>query len=412
MTTFIFCTMYVLNGEDYMKNVLFISYFYPPSGGAGSLRALHFTRYLPIYAWNPYVISAKSPHHLRKGYIQPPGDVSVHYAKNIFSFIKAKNLPSLGWVVPAFLHGLKIITSKRIDLISVSSPPWPSVIVGVLLKILTGYPLVVEFRDPWSFNPSTPPGRIRKIFSQKIEKICLEYCDYFITVTKTLLESYQKKYPFLKSKSALIYNGVDQKELPAHVEDASSFTITFVGNVYKSYVLGFKAFLQGISNLDQEIRNNINVVVISYRKNLLEPLVEEYGLENHVEWHTYLSYKKTLAHICASHMLLLIIYFETDVKVYKHVLTTRIFDYLASGNPILALIPDGEAAQMIRKYSDSSYIVPDYDPEKVTKALLEIYTTWEKKNIKISGKTIEFREKFNREEETRQLTAIFDALVK
>ena len=42
-----------------MKNVLIISYYWPPSGGGGVQRVLKFCKYLPDYGWNPIVLTVK-----------------------------------------------------------------------------------------------------------------------------------------------------------------------------------------------------------------------------------------------------------------------------------------------------------------------------------------------------------------
>lgn len=44
-----------------LKKVLFISYIYPPLGGSGVQRSLKFSKYLPEFGWQPYVVCGDDP---------------------------------------------------------------------------------------------------------------------------------------------------------------------------------------------------------------------------------------------------------------------------------------------------------------------------------------------------------------
>ena len=43
-----------------MKNVLIITYYWPPSGGSGVQRWLKFSKYLPKYGWNPIIYTPQN----------------------------------------------------------------------------------------------------------------------------------------------------------------------------------------------------------------------------------------------------------------------------------------------------------------------------------------------------------------
>jgi len=416
-----------------MKKVLIISYFYPPLGGPGALRILSFTKYLQEYGWKPYVITIKNPDRYFNiiGKEKVPEDIKVVHTKNILplgwaqlgmeKYFGIKNFYSfpdiyIGWLIPTVLKAKKIIEKENIDLIFVSSSPWTSSLIGVLLKKLTKKPLVIEFRDPWNFNPSIEyPTRIHNILNTKMEKNSLTKCDFFITVTEGLLNAYNKKYSFLKEKSGLVYNGVDIEKIPQETRKDERFTIIYPGTIYNFHVLD--KFLEAAKTCIENKaipKENIRILIIGYRKKRLDFFIKKYNAILNITLYNYSTYKKTMEHIFNSNLLLLIINFKSKIKEYKYFLTTKIFDYLASGSPILALILEGEAAQMIRKYSDNSYIISDYDNiDKIAEAIYDCYTKWKegKLNKKISKKTIEFRKKFNREEETKQLAEIFDRVL-
>ena len=43
-----------------MKNVLIITYYWPPAGGPGVQRVLKFCKYLREFNWNPYVLTVEN----------------------------------------------------------------------------------------------------------------------------------------------------------------------------------------------------------------------------------------------------------------------------------------------------------------------------------------------------------------
>jgi len=402
-----------------MKKVLIISYFYPPLGGPGALRTLSFTKYLPKYGWKPYVISVKNLDKYFNiiGKEKVPEDVKVFYTKNILplgwaeagmgKYFGIKNFYSIpdiyiGWMIPTILKAKKIIEKENIDLIFVSSLPWTSSLIGVLLKKLTKRPLVIEFRDAWSFNPYIQYiSPFHKKINLKLERYVLENCDYFVTVMKYILEVYKQKYNFLEKKSSVIYNGFEFGDFENN--KLEKFTIAHIGSFYGSG--SPEEFLEALESCATKTIpiNELQFLVIGNQKKRFLDILKKYKT---VRILNTISNKETIKIISRSHLLLLI--------EKTNSMTTKIFEYLASGKPILALIPEGEAAQMIRKYSDNSYIISDYDNiDKTAEAIYDCYIKWKERklNKEISKKTIEFRKKFNREEETKQLAEIFDEIV-
>ena len=415
-----------------MKKVLIISYFYPPLGGPGALRILGFTKYLPKNGWKPYVISVKNPDRYFdiKGKEKIPEDVKVYYTKNIFplgwaeagmrKYFKLKNFYSIpdiyiGWIIPTILKAKKIIEKEDIDLIFTSSPSWTSSLIGVLLKKLTKKPLVIEFRDAWSFNPHIVyTMKICKYINIYLESFVLKNLNRLIAVTSGMLNHYVEKYPDLKDKISLIYNGYDLDDFEfKETKSFRKFTIIYTGNFYgiQSPEQFFIA-LRKVINEEIILKNEMQVLLVGHKKRFVDKLIEKYDLKDIVNIIGFVPSKEANKYILKSQMLLFVIRDNKQAKTY--VLSSKVFPYLASGNPILALIPEGEAAQMIRKYSDNSYIITDYDnTQKIAEAIYDCYTKWKegKLNKEISKKTIEFRKKFNREVETKQLAEIFDKVM-
>lgn len=415
-----------------MKKVLILSYFYPPLGGPGTLRTLSFTKYLPKYDWKPYVVTVKNPdkYFNIKGKEKIPEGVKVFRAKNILplgwaqlgmeKYFGIKNFYSIpdiyvGWFIPTVLKAKKIIEKENIDLIFVSSSPWISSLIGMLLKKLTKKPLIIEFRDPWSFNPSLRYGmKIHQWVNINLESFVLKNLDHLILVTIGMLNGYVERYPNLKYKISLIYNGFDLTNFQfREIKSFDKFTIIYTGSFYG--VQSPELFFRGLRKvIDEKIipKNKMQVLLVGHKAKFVEKLIEKYSLREIVNYKDFVSVKEANRCILKSHMLLLVI--GCNKQDGSHVLTAKIFQYLATGKSILALVPEGDASEMIRTYSDNFYIISDHDNvDKIAEAIYDCYTKWKegKFNKELSKKTVEFRKRFNREEETRQLAEIFDKIV-
>ena len=272
-----------------MKRVLLISYYFPPILDVGGLRALGFVQNLSAFGWEPYVLSVKDPDTslCKVGPENPPGDIKTFYCRSWFNLnritwkangvlrlllkafgVKLEDnivqelfcLPDVyaGWVLPAYLTGLRLIKQHDIDVIYVSSKPFSSVLSGVMLKRATNKPLVLDFRDPVSFPDNlfadNRAGRLRQQMVRKIERFTLANADYLITTTRETLSRYKKLYPFLKNRSTTLYNGYflppDTRPVPRGFD---TFTIVYIGNFYYGLV-PCDTFFQALKQIaDQQL---------------------------------------------------------------------------------------------------------------------------------------------------------------
>ena len=57
MGTMINCALIKNIFVEKMKNVLIITYYWPPAGGPGVQRILKFVKYLPQFGWQPIILT-------------------------------------------------------------------------------------------------------------------------------------------------------------------------------------------------------------------------------------------------------------------------------------------------------------------------------------------------------------------
>ena len=406
-----------------MKKVLVIAYHYPPLGGGGVFRTLKFTKYLPQFGFQPYVLTVKNPMYVTKDPTllkEIPQEVKVFRA---FSFehraLRAPRLlnidlkwfympdVNIGWLPFAVHAGVKIIKKENIDIIYATSPIWTSLLIGFLLKKKTKKPLVIDFRDPWTDNPFTEyPTKLHKNIENKMEEKILTHADYVILVSDSMKNSLIKKYPFIKSKIEVITNGFDPddfKNLKIH-EQTNKFRITHTGSLYG--VRTARPLLLALKELTEEkadLRDKLEVMFVGNYGKETPLLVKNFRLENVVKLIRYISHKECLELMLNSHALLLLI--TAKGPRGKGILTGKLFEYLASQRPILAVAPENGAAANIIKSLKAGTVVSPNNMRLIKQKMFDFYEKWKQGRLATITSDIT---KYNRRFLTQRLAQILE----
>lgn len=428
-----------------MKNVLIISYYWPPSGGAGVQRWLKFTKYLPEFGWEPIIITVKPedatypsldpgleeevPESLRV--IRTSSRNIFRYYKRIFKsqqvphagfanvnvaslpqkiarFIRGNFFipdPRKGWNHYAYLAAKKVLTEeKNIDVIITTSPPHSTQLIGLNLSKEFKIPWMADLRDPWTdifyYHQLYPTFAAHRL-NLRYEKKVLKNADRIITVGPSLRSLFINKYSLPAEKVLVVYNGFDEDDFdhtPAVKDD--TFTITYVGTLSDVYPIDslLDAFLE-LLKTNPEIKIRFVGEVSVVQRNKLNRIPPE-----NIEFVSYVIHSEAITLMERSHVLLLVI---PDHDTSKSILTGKLFEYLAVGCPILGIGPvDGDAANILNECQAGEMV------EFTNKVRLKtILTDWAELNrkgelcIHSSGK-----EKYSRRKLTATLSKQLDEL--
>ena len=124
------------------------------------------------------------------------------------------------------------------------------------------------------------------------------------------------------------------------------------------------------------------------------------------ETQAYLKHRESVGHLVASDVSLLII---DDAPVNRGILTGKLFEYIGARRPILALAPEGDAAQLIRKFK-FGFVVHPKDVEGIKKLILRLTELWRSGELK-SEASDEAVAQFDRRQLTGKLVRIFTDVI-
>jgi len=426
-----------------MRKILMISYYFPPIMDVGSLRALGFAKHLPEHGWQPYVLSVQNPDTslCRVGSEQPPQEIKTFYCRSWFYLnkiswkangvlrivlkifgVNLKNnvvsdvlcLPDafVGWTFPAFLKGRSIIGKHNIDVIYVSCKPFSSALTGVLLKNATNKPLILDFRDPASFPDSLfnngTAGRFNRSVTKKIEKFVFESTDRLITTTDSVKEVYLKKYPFLIENVHRIYNGYF---LPPQKNDKTikqnKFTIGYAGNFYQalvSYEQFFKAMRIIVDEklIGPEHFEFLYIGQLRGQNNWLRKAEEDFQLHGHISAIGPVPREEVprILSQCALQLL----------RIVPPMISTKLFEALRDGIPMLAVIRSSEVEKLIKTYSPGSYVVSSGKVGDIVDAIIDSYKRWKNGKL-VTTQNDEYLKNFSKKILTSEFVNILNTAV-
>ena len=413
-----------------MNKALLIAYHYPPLGGPGVFRTLKFTKYLPNFNYQPFILTIKNPMYRLNdpsliGEIPSQAKINRVFAfeHRILRVPRLLNLnlrwfylpdEHIGWLPFAVFYGSKLIKKENIDVLFATSPSYSTLLIGSLLKKKTKKPLVVDFRDPWINNSFINyPTKFHEFIDTKMEKYVLTQADYITVASDLIRDDIIKRYPFAEPKIETITNGFDPDDFKNLDQQNRSrkFRIAYTGSIYGQLTArSFFIALKELISENAELKKNIEVVFVGNYGKETQNLVSELHLEENVYLKGYVAHKKCLELIVNSDLLLLLITILGSKG--KEILTGKIFEYLASKKPIIAIAPEDGLASKLIKSLNAGIIIPPRNVELVKEAIMQFYKTWRNEKRLIEPNTSDELQKYNRRFLTQRLSKIFEKIKK
>jgi glycosyltransferase involved in cell wall biosynthesis len=276
--------------------------------------------------------------------------------------------------------------------------------------LITGVKWVADFRDDWTGGESQPsPTQLHQFINRLLEKFVLKSADHTIAMCHHLAHSLWQKSGRLSptNQFSTIMNGYDRDDfsglldLPAY----SQFTITHCGSISKvSDPEPFLKAIQALFRQEPDLKNQIRIQFIGtdiYGR--LGQLIQSSGLEKNISPIQYLHHREAIAALMQSHLLLLTIFKKTT----EEIITGKIFEYLASGKPILLISSEGEVARMVRSLR-RGVVINNLDTQGIQTAILDYFQKFKTGSLSFSEPLSVLQ--FDREKLTGRLADIFDRL--
>ena len=396
-----------------------ISYYWPPAGGGFVQRVSKFCKYLPEFEWKPSVLTvdqgtyantdasmleetskvapvyrAKSwePHALYSrltGIKHEPGNTDsdkeskAHssYLHTLAEYVRLNLfIPDarIGWYPSAVRLGLKAIDEIRPDAIFSTAPPFTVHLVARALHRKRNIPWIADYRDPWmencAYNTLPRMGLVKNI-NHKMETSTYFESDRIVCAAERQLEIQSAKVPpAQQAKFRLIRNGYDKEVAPQETASTNHFLLSYFGSIYpQRFPIALVDALQCAIKQSTDFSRDFRFRLVGQTSGDIARLLKDRLGESSIEIIPFQPSTAVQKMLYEVQCLLL-----TVNKAYLNELIVpgKIYQYLATGNPILGIGPtDGESARLTKQYKGGRFF--DYENIRgMTDFIIQQHRLW------------------------------------
>lgn len=170
----------------------------------------------------------------------------------------------IGWVPGAVRQGITHIATHGADLIISSGAPFSAHIAGFMISQKAGVPLVLDYGDPWVFEPGRPRKGLRLMIERWLEKTILRKAQLVSVTTNATVSLYQARFPDVDCPYHVFPMGYDEHDyvgpLPAPDSRDTPLKIVYAGRINEEYrtidglveVLNIEEALHGASRVQYQ----------------------------------------------------------------------------------------------------------------------------------------------------------------
>src|SRR5581483_7322707 len=346
-----------------MKKVLIITYYWPPSGGAGVQRWLKFAKYLREFGWEPVIYTPSNPESpindptLEK---DVPKDLTVlkteiwepylFYKRMIgqkkdekinAAFLsesrKPKRLEKLAvwvrgnffipdarafWVKPSARYLVEYLGKNKVDAMVSTGPPHSMHLIALELKKKLNIPWVADFRDPWTeidfySKLMLTSGADKK--HKRLELSVLQTADAVSCVGQNWLDGLESIYrrnvkgpytPEMHARFHFISNGFDPEDYAdsGPIVMDKKFSMAHIGTLDKSRnpELLWKV-LAGIVKKNPDFAKDLEIKFVGKVDISVLDDIEKYELASNLNKIPYLSHHDVTKVQKQTHVLMLLV---------------------------------------------------------------------------------------------------------
>jgi glycosyltransferase involved in cell wall biosynthesis len=243
-----------------------------------------------------------------------------------------------------------------------SSPPASSHLVGLLLKSMTGLPWVAELRDPWVGNPFRgEPGVLHRRVDSWLEGQVIAAADAVSVVSPGMQHQLVARYgQSLRRRCHVVTNGFDPDdfEAPAVASGIGPYELLYTGSLASGLTPpdSILAAMTALAERHPDSASRLRLRIVGSTDLETTRTLRTFVARHHapaVVVDAPVPHHEATRMMRRAHALLLLLAENTP-----WVLTSKVFEYLGSGTPILAVVPDGDCRELLDRCGGNVVCAP------------------------------------------------------
>lgn len=429
------------------KKVLIITYYWPPAGGAGVQRWLKFVKYLPQFGWDPVIYTPENgeipvidnslmkdipkeatilktpiwePYEWYKKFVGAGKSEKINtgfltekkkpgFAEKIAVWIRGNLfIPDARryWIKPSVKFLLEYLKKNPVDVIVSTGPPHSMHMIALKVNQQTGIKWLADFRDPWTnidYYKDLMLSASADKLHHKMEKDVVTKADAVVVVGNTMKQEFEFQF---NRKIHVITNGFDTSDYPIQkFNPTKDFVIAHVGTLVRTRnPTSLWEAIDSLGKSRNDLKQHLRLRLTGKVDISVKTAITDSELDDVTDYVDYLSHDKVVLEQMNATILLLVL---NDTPNSKGILTGKLFEYMASGRPILAIGPvDGDAAAILKE-SGSGVCFDFNDVNGIKNYLTDMYDKFLSGTLPSNSKSID---KWSRLELTHQLSNLLDTI--
>lgn len=425
-----------------LKKILIVTYYWPPAGGPGVQRWLKFVKYLPEFGVQPIVYIPENPTYpivdeqlleevsdkaiILRNKIFEPYQLASFFSKNKTKKMNSGIIPNqkkqsfldktflwirgnlfipdarVFWVKPSVNYLEQYIKENQIDTIITSGPPHSLHLIGLELQKRLAVKWIADFRDPWTtigYHKALRLSSFAAKTHKKLEYQVLNSADSILVTSKSTKAEFEA---ITSQPITVITNGYDTEQVAVQELDRK-FSLAHIGSfLSERNPLALWESLAELCIEHATFKSDLEIKLIGAVSQEVLGTIEQCGLDTYVNNLGYLSHKEAIAHQRKSQVLLLI---EIDSVDTKSIIPGKLFEYMVSERPIIAIGPkDSDFAEIITQTNTGVFF--EYsDKVKLKSVILDLYCQFLEGNLKVNAVGLQ---QYSRKSLTKELVTVLN----
>ena len=416
-----------------MKKVLIITYYWPPTGGAGVQRWLKFSKYFRQFGWEPIIYTPFNPDFpinddtllkdvpsdltVLKTQITEPYDIyrkimrkkktdavnqgflseekentflqsAMIWVRGNFFIPDARKF----WIKPSVAYLSHYIKQHKIDAVISTGPPHSMHLIAMGLKQKFNIPWIADFRDPWTqidFYSQLKLSSFADAKHKKLENQVLTQANKVVTISP----SCGKDLEILGNRTVdIITNGFDTDDFTpiaiggdSKMSDGFMFHHTGALNKDRNPYTLWKV-LGDLCKENPELKQDLILKFTGKTDAIVLESLKQQGLEANFQKLEYMPHSEIVKSMVQSPILLLPL---NNTPNNAGVLSGKLFEYLAAKRPIFGVgLPNADAAAILKE-TQAGVMVDFDDYEGTKKQVLNLYAQYKSNTLTVQSNSID-----------------------
>ncbi len=291
---------------------------------------------------------------------------------------------------------------NNIDTIVTSGPPHSLHLIGLELKQRMNVKWFVDFRDPWTtigYHKSLRLSNYAAAKHKDLERQVLNAADTIIVTSNTTKREFQA---ITTKPIVVITNGYDTENVEKEALD-TKFSLAHIGSFLseRNPKLLWETLVELINEIP-DFESHLEIKLIGAVSQEVLETISEFGLHAYLNNLGYVSHSEAIAHQRKSQVLLLI---EINSEDTKSIIPGKLFEYMVSGRPIIAIGPNGSDFAEIITATNTGVFFDYSEKTKLKSVLLGFYNQFLEGKLQSNGISLQ---KYSRKSLTEKLVELIN----